>query len=126
MTVIKPQFAVLASGFRSGSLAHSNYYEDTILMPSLHVIGDADEIIPASMSEELVNVFEEPTVVRHTGGHYFAATSKQKLIYVDFFRNRLVEHLEKVQLEKAEEIILESSIEMQNPSNSMATSDDSD
>lgn len=128
MTVIKPQFAIFASGFRSGSLAHANYYGETILMPSLHVFGDTDEIIPAAMSEALANVFEEPTIVRHSGGHYFAATSKQKPIYVDFFRNRLVEHLEKIELEKGDEITLESSIELPNPPNSMTTgtSDDSD
>lgn len=98
------------------------------MMPSLHVIGDTDEIIPASLSEALANVFEEPTIVHHAGGHYFAATSKQKPIYVDFFRNRLVEHLEKIELEKADEITLESSIDIPNPPNSMTTgtSDDSD
>lgn len=93
-------------------------------------MGDADEIIPATMSEALANLFEEPTILRHSGGHYFAATSKQKPIYVDFFRNRLVEHLEKMELEKADEneITLESSIEVPDPQNSMTTgtSDDSD
>lgn len=129
VTKIKPQFAILASGFRSGSLAHANYYEETILWPSLHIFGDADEIIPPEMSESLTHVFEEPTIVRHPGGHYFAAKSKQKQLYVEFFRDRLQEHLEKIEFEKADEIAtLESSIDLPNPSNLMTTtaSDDSD
>lgn len=123
MTVIKPQFAILASGFRSGSLAHLNYYEETILIPSLHIMGISDTIIPSSMSESLAASFEEPRIVRHPGGHYFAATSHQKQFYIDFFRNRLVDHLEKKELEKAEAITL---VEPQATSLSMETSDDSD
>lgn len=82
MTVIKPQFAILASGFRSGSLAHMNYYEELLSIPSLHIIGNADKIIAPAMSELLATCFEEPTVVRHPGGHYFAATSQQKQYYI--------------------------------------------
>lgn len=80
------------------------------------------------MSEALATTFEEPLVVRHSGGHYFAASSKQKQTYIDFFRNRLVEHLEKIELEKADEITLEPSTDLPNPSCTITTgtSDDSD
>lgn len=89
MTVIKPQFAVLAAGFRSGSLAHMNYYEELISIPSLHISGRTDEIIPYEMTMDLANCFEEPTIVQHDGGHYFAATALQKLTYMEFFRHQL-------------------------------------
>lgn len=46
MTSIKPEFAVLSSGFRSGSLVHLNCYETKVQIPSLHIYGEADEIIP--------------------------------------------------------------------------------
>lgn len=52
------------------------------------------------MSLSLSMCFEEPTLVTHVGGHYFAASSSQKQIYIDFFRKRLVEHLEKKELQK--------------------------
>lgn len=100
VTVIKPQFAIMAAGFRSGSLAHSNYYEETITMPSLHIYGENDTIIPAEMSELLASTFEEPQIVTHPGGHFFAASTNQKSAYIDFMRDRLVEYLETEELER--------------------------
>lgn len=107
MTTINPQFAVLAAGFRSGSLAHANYYEDLISIPSLHIMGESDEIIPIQMSKSLANCFEEPTIVEHLGGHYFAATSIQRPHYVDFFKKRLIEYLERKELEREDAIIID-------------------
>lgn len=107
MTSINPQFAVLAAGFRSGSLAHANYYEDLISIPSLHIMGESDEIIPIQMSKSLANCFEEPTIVEHLGGHYFAATSIQRPHYVDFFKKRLIEYLERKELEREDAIIID-------------------
>lgn len=107
MTSINPQFAVLAAGFRSGSLAHANYYEDLISIPSLHIMGESDEIIPIQMSKSLANCFEEPTIVEHLGGHYFAATAIQRPHYVDFFKQRLIEYLERKELEREDAIIID-------------------
>lgn len=107
MTTINPQFAVLAAGFRSGSLAHANYYEDLISIPSLHIMGESDEIIPIQMSKSLANCFEEPTIVEHLGGHYFAATAIQRPHYVDFFKKRLIEYLERKELEREDAIIID-------------------
>lgn len=129
MTVIKPQFAILAAGFRSGSLAHMNYYEEIISMPSLHIFGSGDEIIPAKMSEALAACFEDPIIVKHPGGHYFAASTQQKPRYVDFFSDRLVEHLERKELEREDAVIVDPSVAIKNPSTSAASdamSDDSD
>lgn len=99
----------MASGFRSGSLAHLNYYEETILLPSLHVMGLSDSIIPMKMSESLAACFEDPQIVQHSGGHYFAATSSQKDLYIDFFRDRLIEYLERKEQERSEVISIETS-----------------
>lgn len=107
MTSINPQFAVLAAGFRSGSLAHANYYEDLISIPSLHIMGESDEIIPIQMSKSLANCFEEPTIVEHLGGHYFAAKAIQRPHYVDFFKKRLIEYLERKELEREDAIIID-------------------
>lgn len=126
MTEIKPQFVIIASGFRSGSLAHKNYYEDTIYIPSLHVMGTNDQIIANSMSEELAAIFEDPCIVRHSGGHYFPASSREKNAYVDFLRNRLVEYLEKKELERAEAITTNPAMPKINGQASEDFTDDSD
>lgn len=44
-TTIEPYFAVMAAGFRSGSLVHINAYENQIGIPSLHIYGTNDAII---------------------------------------------------------------------------------
>lgn len=124
MTCINPQFAVLAAGFRSGSLAHSNYYEDLLPIPSLHIMGETDEIIPFQMSKSLAMCFEEPKIVEHMGGHYFAATAQQRPHYVEFFKKRLIEHLEKKELERNDSVVIDPSED--HPSTSANMSDDSD
>ncbi|CAO1439894.1 unnamed protein product [Diamesa tonsa] len=101
LTSIKPQFAIMSSGFLSGSLVHKNSYESQIKMPSLHISGSTDEIIPQEMSVLLENLFENPTIHHHTGGHFFPATKTEKEVYVDFFLNQLQKHLEDKELKNA-------------------------
>lgn len=101
MTLIKPEFAVLSSGFRSGSLVHLNYYENKVQIPSLHIFGETDEIIPKEMSQALLSTFIEPQVLTHPGGHFFPAQAVQKPAYIEFFRDRLQYHLEAKEIENA-------------------------
>lgn len=111
----------MAAGFRSGSLAHLNYYEETINIPSLHIYGENDAIIASDLSELLAATFEEPKIVTHPGGHFFAASASQKNIYIDFFRNRLVEYLESKELEQAD-----NTATIVGPATNASASDDSD
>lgn len=43
-------FAIMSSGFKSGSLPHLKYYNDRINLPSLHIFGENDNIIPTGMA----------------------------------------------------------------------------
>ncbi|XP_055631264.1 esterase AAEL000016 [Toxorhynchites rutilus septentrionalis] len=101
MTSVKPEFAVLSSGFQSGSLVHLNYYENKVQIPSLHIYGESDEIIPKAMSIALAETFIDPQVLVHPGGHFLPAQATQKQKYVDFFRERLQYHLEAKEIENA-------------------------
>ncbi|CAG9808873.1 unnamed protein product [Chironomus riparius] len=94
LTSIKPRFAVLTAGFRSGSLVHRGCYENKITIPSLHVYGMNDEIIPNTYSEKLRDAFEAPQFITHEGGHYFPATANEKQTYVSFFQDQLQSYLE--------------------------------
>ena len=40
------RFAVLVAGFRSHSAPHQYLYDETIELPTLHVFGDNDQVIP--------------------------------------------------------------------------------
>ncbi|XP_039496002.1 esterase CG5412 [Drosophila santomea] len=101
LTSIRPEFAVLASGFLSGSLVHMSAYEEAINIPTLHIYGQTDEIIPKEMSESLTAHFKNAEVLEHTGGHYFPATAQQKQIFINFFQDRLQEYLEHQELQQS-------------------------
>ncbi|XP_019541752.3 esterase AAEL000016 [Aedes albopictus] len=101
MTSIKPEFAVLSSGFRSGSLVHLNFYETKVQIPSLHIYGEADEIIPKDLSMALADTFMDPQILTHPGGHFLPAQAAHKQTYVEFFRERLQFHLEAKEIENA-------------------------
>lgn len=104
LTSIKPEFAILSSGFPSGSLVHKSAYEETIAVPSLHIYGNSDDIIPKEMSQTLAGYFKNPDILEHDGGHYFPATAAQKQTYVNFFQDRLQEYLEHLELQNSNSI----------------------
>jgi len=91
---IKFDFAIMASGFKSQSLPHMKYYMDTINLPTLHIFGESDKVIPTEMSEALSNCFENPLVVRHEGGHYLPASAPQKHDYQKFFKHQWIKNFQ--------------------------------
>ncbi|XP_053684653.1 esterase AAEL000016 [Sabethes cyaneus] len=123
MTCIKPEFAVLSSGFRSGSLVHLNFYENKVQIPSLHIFGETDEIIPKALSIALTETFVDPQILMHTGGHFLPAQAAQKTTYLDFFRDRLQYHLEAKEIENAS---LANSILIDGDNAGVAANDDDD
>ncbi|XP_017687970.1 PREDICTED: esterase OVCA2 [Lepidothrix coronata] len=77
-------FAVLVAGFASRAPAHGHFYRDPIGLPTLHVVGDTDAVIAASLSMELARCFVEPVVLTHPGGHFIPAAAAQKKAYLEF------------------------------------------
>jgi pimeloyl-ACP methyl ester carboxylesterase len=62
-------FAVMVGGFKNDASQHAELYQRMFTVPSLHIIGSADVIIPPHESQQLVDQFEGAVVVRHPGGH---------------------------------------------------------
>ena len=111
------RFAILVAGFKSNSLQHSSVYSECITIPTLHVFGDTDQVIPKGkktfltlpieenscgrrnkrtslfpflrldMSEDLLQYFSEPIILNHTGGHFIPASSAHRKTYTDFLQN---------------------------------------
>jgi hypothetical protein len=81
-------FAILIGGFASGDPAHEALYARSAAyrLPSLHVMGRSDGIVPIGRSLQLANRFAEPTIYEHDGGHViptemrFAETFRQFLL----------------------------------------------
>ncbi|RXG68770.1 Esterase OVCA2 [Armadillidium vulgare] len=78
------KFAITVAGFVSQCSPHQCLYKDDVSIPTLHIIGETDQVIGSEMSEELLNYFKTAVVHRHSGGHYVPATSSEKEAYIKF------------------------------------------
>jgi hypothetical protein len=87
------RFYILVSGLKSPLPFHEEYYQPkmaSIKMPSLHVIGEADQWVPPEKSEALVHLFENPTVYRHPGGHLVPLHAEARQTLINFILNNKV------------------------------------
>ena len=68
-------FAILVSGFVSNDPAHAPLYAHpgSYALPSLHIVGRSDGIVPARDSKELAARFGDATILEHGGGHVIAS-----------------------------------------------------
>ncbi|XP_030293011.1 esterase OVCA2 [Sparus aurata] len=80
------RFAILVAGFRSACKEHQTFYSTPLLIPSLHVFGLEDRVIPDNMSRELLPSFQDPQVLTHPGGHFVPAASAHRQTYQDFLK----------------------------------------
>jgi predicted esterase len=82
--------AVLVSGFVSQDPAHAALYRAraSFALPSLHVIGRSDRVVPPEASLALATRFEAPTVVEHEGGHVIANSEPVRQAMATFFGER--------------------------------------
>jgi len=68
-------FAVMVGGFACRDPGLARLYErtDSYALPSLHLFGRSDGIVPEQDSRELAAHFASPTLVEHAGGHVIAS-----------------------------------------------------
>ena len=62
-------FAIMVGGFTSFLPQHADLFPRPLTIPSVHVIGRSDGIVPRSDSLKLADRFAEPLVLEHGGGH---------------------------------------------------------
>jgi len=62
-------FAALVGGFKSGSPQHADLFERKLAIPSVHVMGQSDGIVPSRDSRVLAAAFKDPLIIEHRGGH---------------------------------------------------------
>ena len=91
---IRFKFAILVAGFKSGQKQHDIFYnlENKINIPTLHLIGNGDKVIPSDMSLTLTNYFVNPKIHMHEGGHFIPVNAESKIAYIDFLNemNKIV------------------------------------
>jgi pimeloyl-ACP methyl ester carboxylesterase len=69
------EFAIMVGGFTSPFARHADLFRRKLQVPSVHVIGRTDPIVPRPDSLLLADRFDSPTVLEHPGGHVIAASS---------------------------------------------------
>ena len=74
-TPIAFDFAIMVGGFLSAEPEHQKLYAatDRYRIPSIHVIGTSDYVVPSTESRELAARFEAPEIIEHPGGHVIPA-----------------------------------------------------
>ncbi|XP_068572630.1 esterase OVCA2 [Cebidichthys violaceus] len=80
------RFSILVAGFRSACEEHKKFYNPPLQIPSLHVFGLEDRVIPDNMSRELLPSFQDPQVLTHPSGHFVPAASAHRQAYQDFLK----------------------------------------
>ncbi|MED6267530.1 Ovarian cancer-associated protein 2 [Characodon lateralis] len=80
------RFSILVAGFRSACEEHQKFYDAPLQIPSLHVFGLEDRVIPDTMSRDLLPSFQDPQVLIHPGGHFVPAAAAHRQTYQDFLK----------------------------------------
>jgi dienelactone hydrolase len=61
--------AIMVGGLTSTAPQHANLFTHQLHVPSLHVMGRNDGIVPMRDSQLLAERFAEPVIIEHAGGH---------------------------------------------------------
>jgi predicted esterase len=68
-------FAIMVGGFTSTMPKHAGLFPRKLAIPSVHVTGRADMIVPSRDSLLLADRFERPLLIEHAGGHVIPGQS---------------------------------------------------
>ena len=87
------KFGILVSAFISKCGDHEQCYEKLknsdkkIKIPTLHIYGQTDKVIPTEMSNALLHFYETPTSIEHEGGHFVPTPGAIKKDLSEFLEN---------------------------------------
>ncbi|XP_005402656.1 PREDICTED: ovarian cancer-associated gene 2 protein [Chinchilla lanigera] len=80
-----PRFIILISGFcPRGHGLREPIMQSLLSLPSLHVFGDTDRVIPSQESMQLASRFPGSVTLTHSGGHFIPAAAPQRQAYLKF------------------------------------------
>lgn len=80
-----PRFIILVSGFCPRGLGHKEpILQSPVSLPSLHVFGDTDRVIPSQESMQLASRFLGAVTLTHSGGHFIPAAASHRQAYLKF------------------------------------------
>ncbi|KAF4318925.1 hypothetical protein BBO99_00007912 [Phytophthora kernoviae] len=78
------RFAIFVS---AGAIGDPKYTSDQkVDLPSLHIIGETDAVVGNDRSRILMDIFVNPTLLMHPGGHYIPTNKEPKDAFRAFFK----------------------------------------
>lgn len=81
------KFGVLIAGFKSRSSLHNALHRhELVKIPTLHIVGETDAVIPKAQALEILPFFTSPKVICHPGGHFIPTSGPCKTDYMKFLR----------------------------------------
>jgi hypothetical protein len=83
-------FAIMVGGFASNDGSHAYLYQrrSEYGLPSVHIIGGSDFVVPSSNSDRFARLFENPLILRHSGGHVIPDNPQIRNSVIAFLRER--------------------------------------
>ncbi|HXA47226.1 MAG TPA: hypothetical protein VNW52_06330, partial [Burkholderiaceae bacterium] len=71
-------FAIMVGAFLANDPALASLYDDKTCydLPSVHIIGQSDFIVPSDYSYDVSRQFKNPLLLEHSGGHVIAGTTE--------------------------------------------------
>jgi len=83
-------FAMMVGGFAGNDGSHAYLYQrkSEYDLPSFHIFGDSDFVVPGSRSERLAGFFKDPQILRHSGGHIIPGNPQVRSRFVAFLQER--------------------------------------
>jgi pimeloyl-ACP methyl ester carboxylesterase len=78
------EFAIMVGGFTSTMPQHAELFRHKLTVPSVHVAGRADRIVPRRDSLLLADRFADPLIIEHSSGHVIPADSTVTTPIADF------------------------------------------
>ncbi|MES2352887.1 MAG: hypothetical protein V4568_00570 [Pseudomonadota bacterium] len=84
-------FAIMVGAFlaKDPNLASLYESEANYDLPSIHIIGLSDSIVPSEYSRMVASKFKNPLVLEHNGGHVIAATAEIRKQFSSFLEARM-------------------------------------
>jgi predicted esterase len=79
--------AIMVGGFTSPLPQHAHLFTHKLSVPSLHVMGRGDGIVPIRASQLLAARFASPVIVEHGGGHVIPGDPAITTRIADFVAN---------------------------------------
>ncbi len=86
------QFGIMIAGYDAPLPTNwclSTNHQQLVQIPTLHVMGLQDELVPPEKSRKAATYFHNPQFLEHEGGHHVPVPSPRVTAYVEFIQNAL-------------------------------------